>query len=163
MLKVTESLWDDMSFEIQFTEDEKRAWLGQPFLIESLQKKFGKKVMKGHSPKMPGMLMFSIVRPFNNAEKNSVKDKKLFQSGIRMLIYIVKHPRPDITNTTQELSKVVYRANYAVFLEMNLIIMFLIQEVLYWSWNHNEARKNTGKTFVSEIVNMQEIQSQGGA
>ena len=44
--KVTESLQDHLLCAIWFSKDKKKSWLGQPFLIESLEKKFGKQAMK---------------------------------------------------------------------------------------------------------------------
>ena len=106
-LKVMESLWDYLSCKIQFSEGEKKACLGQPFLIKSLEKKFDQEVMKGQSPMMP----------INYAEIFFVEDKKIFQSRIGMLLYLVKHSRPDLANTTQ-LFQVMYSENQAAFLEM---------------------------------------------
>ena len=49
------------------------------------------------------MPKFSIIRHVDDVEKNSVEDKKLFQSGIEMLLYFMKHLRPNIANMTQGL------------------------------------------------------------
>ena len=57
-------------------------------------------------------------------------DQKLFQSGIRILFYLVKHSRPDISNAVRELSQVLDGANKAAFLEMHLLIMCLTQKIL---------------------------------
>ena len=67
VLKVSESLQDYLLKEIWFLKDKKKEWLRQPFLIESLEKQFGKQVMKGqHSKTLPNFL---IRRPTKNAEK----------------------------------------------------------------------------------------------
>ena len=59
-----------------------------------------------------------IVRPVYVVEKVPVKDQKLFHYGFRMLLYLVKHLRPNIANMTQELLKVMDGANQAAFLEI---------------------------------------------
>ena len=46
VLKVSESLQGYLSCEIWFSKNKQKAWLGKPFLIESLKKKFGDQVMK---------------------------------------------------------------------------------------------------------------------
>ena len=44
VVKVMESLQDYLLCEIWFSEDEKKVWLGQPFLIVSLEKKLSKEL-----------------------------------------------------------------------------------------------------------------------
>ena len=58
MLKVMESLHDYLSHEIQFSEDKKKVWLGQLFLIKSLEKMIGDQVKKGWSLKTPVLTKF---------------------------------------------------------------------------------------------------------
>ena len=58
VLEVMQRLQNYLSFEIKFSEDKKRAWLGQPHLIKNLDKKFGKLVKNAHSHKTPGMPKF---------------------------------------------------------------------------------------------------------
>ena len=77
-----ESLWVYLSCEIQFSEDKKKAWLGQPLLNKSLEKKFSEQVKKSQSPKTLGIPQFLIIRQIDDAEKDSVEDQRLFQSGI---------------------------------------------------------------------------------
>ena len=51
MLKVSQSLQDYLLCVIRFSKYEKKAWLGQPFLIKNLEKKCSEQVMKAQSPK----------------------------------------------------------------------------------------------------------------
>ena len=44
VLKVVIRLQDHLSHEIRFSLDKKKAWLGQRYLFEILEKKFGKQV-----------------------------------------------------------------------------------------------------------------------
>ena len=43
-----------------------------------------------------------------------------------MLLYLVKHLRPDIMNTVQQLSKALNKPNKAVFKEMLHVVKFVI-------------------------------------
>ena len=40
-----------------------------------------------------------------DGEKNSAKDQKEYQSGLGMLLFLVKHSKSDIANVTSKLSK----------------------------------------------------------
>ena len=73
----------------------KTGWLGQPHLISNLEKKFGDRVKDMHSHVTPGSPNFGIVRPGESDIKISLEYQKLYRSGIGMLLYLVKHSRPD--------------------------------------------------------------------
>ena len=45
---------------------------------------------------------------------------------MRMLLYLVKHSRPDIANVNQELSKVRDGVKQATFLEMHQIFKYIL-------------------------------------
>ena len=66
------------------------------------------------------------MRPRKSAEKISMEDQKLFQSGIVMLLYHMKHSRPDIANSLRQLSKVMDGANKAAFVEMYQVIKYVL-------------------------------------
>ena len=57
------------------------------------------------SHKVPGIPKFFIVRPMIKSENISAEDQKKYQLGKCMLLYLIKHSRQDIANTTMELSK----------------------------------------------------------
>jgi hypothetical protein len=54
----------------------------------------------------PGAPRTVILRPNKDDPLISSKDQKIFRSGVGMLLYLVKHSRPDIANEVRELSKV---------------------------------------------------------
>jgi hypothetical protein len=56
----------------------------------------------------------------------SSEDQALFRSGVEMLLYLVKHSRPDIANAVQELSKVMDGATQAAMKEMKRVIKFVL-------------------------------------
>ena len=57
-----------------------------------------------------------------------VKDQKVFQPRIIMLLCLVKNTRPGIVNTTWEISKVLDGTNLAEFLEIHLMIKYVFHE-----------------------------------
>ena len=75
--------------------------------------------MKGPSHQTSGRPTFLTLLLFDDSEKIIVEDPKIILAGIRMLLYLMKHSKPDIANTTGELFKVINRVNQAAFLEMN--------------------------------------------
>ena len=59
------------------------------------------------TPETPGQ---EIVRPIKDEQSEplvSSEDQALYRSGVGMLLYLVKHSRPDIANVVRELSKVM--------------------------------------------------------
>ena len=100
-----------------------------------------------------------IVRPTDEHEKISVEDQKTYRSGMGMLLYLVKHSRPDIANVTRELSKANDGANPAAYKELLSVIKYsLKQKVLDLDSNPWRIPTNPGKLSVSAIVIMQETQ-----
>ena len=106
ILKVVEGLQDYLSCEIKFSEDKKRAWLGQPYLIKNMEKKFGEFIQDVWSHKTTGMTKFLIIRPTVNSEKISAEDQWVYQLGVGILLNLVTHSCYDLANVTRELSKV---------------------------------------------------------
>ena len=56
------------------------------------------------TPSTPG---FHVVRNIPEAVFISDHDQKLYRSRVCMLLFLVKHTRPDLSNSTRELSKVM--------------------------------------------------------
>ena len=112
-IKITteESTDDYLSCEVKFNKDGTKAWLGQPHLIKKLEKTFGEKVANMKVTPTPGTPGKGLVRPKPDAEVLTPKDQSEFRSGTGMLLYLVKHSRPDIANAVRELTKVMDRAD----------------------------------------------------
>jgi hypothetical protein len=69
--------------------------------------------------KTPGTPGIGVKRP--NADvrvKVDAMEQELYRSGVCMLLYLVKHSRPDIANVVRELLKVVDRATPAAMKEL---------------------------------------------
>jgi hypothetical protein len=113
---------DYLSYNILFSKDKKRAWLGQPHLIRSLEKKFSDMTKSLQSYRTRGTPGQGIVRPTTEDEKVSKEDQTLYRSGVGMLLYLVKHSRPDIANVVRELSKCIDGATLGATKELRRVI-----------------------------------------
>ena len=72
---------------------------------------------------MPKLL---IIRPMEENEKTSTKDKQDYQSVVGMLLYLVKHSCPNLANATRELSKANDGANPAAYKKLLHVIKYVI-------------------------------------
>ena len=126
VLKIMEGLQHYVSCEIKISEDEKCAWLGQTHLIKNLKSKFEKLVNEVWSHKTPGTPKFLIVIHTKDIKKISIDDQQTYPSGIGMLLYLIKHSRPNLANMTRELSKANVSANLTTFKELLRVIKYVL-------------------------------------
>ena len=97
---------DYFSCELKFNEDKSKVWVGQPYLIKKMEKKFGKLIGKNMGTlKTPGTPGMSNMKPRMDDDVVNNEMQMLFRSGTGMLLYLVKHSRPDITNSVRELTR----------------------------------------------------------
>ena len=99
------------------SDDGKKAWLGQPTIIMSLEKQFGERVAKKKmtvTPGTPGLIGGKV----DDISKVDEKTQSMDRSGVGTLLYLTKHSRPDITNPVRELSKNMDGASMAQVTEM---------------------------------------------
>jgi hypothetical protein len=125
-LKVEHDMTDYLSCNITYSKDKQKAWLGQPHLIRSLEKKFEHLVKGLQSYRTPGTPGQGIVRPTQEEDKISQEDQTLYRSGVGMLLYLVKQSRPDIANVVRELSKCMDGATPAANKELKRVIKFVL-------------------------------------
>ena len=104
-LKVEGELDDYLSCKITFDEDGKGAYIHQPHLLMKLKKKFELLINLSKKYTTPGTPSTHVMK--SEEEKLNEKEHALYQSGVGMLLYLVKHTQPDIVNAVQELSKVL--------------------------------------------------------
>ena len=105
---------------------EKRLLFYQDDLIRKIELHFSedvKNMRKYNTPASPGT---GIVRPTENDVKISSKDQTRYRSGVRILLYLVKFSRPDISNAVRELSKANDGATMAHFKELLRCIKFVL-------------------------------------
>ena len=87
--------------------------LSQPHLIKPLHQRFDSFVGKHRTYATPLGTHDTIIRPQSEDEKLSEEDQKQYRSGVGMLLYLLKHSRPDLSNSARELSKVMDGATKA--------------------------------------------------
>ena len=126
ILKIVGGLQDYISCKIKFSNNEKCAWLGQPHLIKNLENNFQGLVHEVWSHKTLGTPKFLMVRPMEENEKILTEDQQEYQSGVGMLLYLVKHSCPDLANRTRELSKAKNFANPVAYKELLWVIKYVI-------------------------------------
>jgi hypothetical protein len=124
-LKVEGSLRDYLSCEITLDKSTKTGWIHQPHLVSKLESSFGEQVMKLQSYATPGTPGTGILR---NVESRLTAEKhKQYRSGVGMLLYLVKHSRPDLANAVRELTKALDAPSEAAYKEMLRVIKFVMQ------------------------------------
>ena len=123
-LKIEGELDDYLSCEISFSHDKSRAWIHQPHLIKKIEKKFGPLVEKLQRYKTPGTPGGSILR--NPNMKIEAPQQKIYRSGVGMLLYLVKHSRPDIANAVRELSKALDGTSPAAYKELLRVLKYVM-------------------------------------
>jgi len=131
-VKIEESMGDYLSCNIKFNKDKTKAWLGQPHQLKKLESTFGKLVEGMPKYKTPGTPNMNVMRPEKeDDEVVSEEHQKLYRSGVGMLLYLVKHSRPDIANVTRELSKCMDKATPEAFKELKRAIKFVLDTKNY--------------------------------
>ena len=99
------SVEDYLGVQIVQSDDGKKAWLGQPTIIKSLEKQFGEKIAKKNMTITPGTPGF-IGGKVDNISKVDEKTQSMYRSGVGTLLYLTKHSRPDITNPVRQYPRV---------------------------------------------------------
>ena len=147
-LKIEGELDDYLSCEITFDRDNKIGWIHQPHLIKKIEKKFGPMVMKLQSYKTPGTPGGSILR--NPIDKVDAEKQKIYRSGVGMLLYLVKHSRPDIANAVRELSKALDGTSAAAYKELMRVLKYVMDtKHLSLKMQPKKNRDETGWSIVA--------------
>jgi Reverse transcriptase (RNA-dependent DNA polymerase) len=102
-------------------------YIHQPKLIKNLKLTFEKYVTDSRSYKTPAGPKTSIMRPEKGDPLISEDKQQLFRSGVGMLLWLVKHSRPDINNAVRELSKVADGATEAHCKELLRAIGYVLK------------------------------------
>ena len=100
--------------------------MGQPHMVKKIIKEFGDEVKGLPKYVTPGTPSQGISRPAEGEEIQDQKIQSRYRSGVGMLMYLIKHSRPDLANAVRELTKVLGKATPAAYKEMNRIIKFVI-------------------------------------
>ena len=130
-VKIEEDMQDYLNCKIVFSRKGRKAWLGQPNLIKKLEAKFGPQVENLKKYATPGTPKMGIIRGFTPDVALNDDQQKIYRSGVGMLLYLVKHSRPDIANVTRELSKTMDRASMAGMKELKRVIKYALDTKNY--------------------------------
>ena len=100
-----------------------------PFLvmiIKNLKKYFKDHVKMKQVYMTPGTPGQGVKRPVSEDMKINEDLQSKFRSGVGMLLYLVKHSRPDIANATRELSKSMDGATMLGYQELLRVIKYVL-------------------------------------
>ncbi len=117
-LKIEDNLEDYLSCSIYFSKSVREAWIGPMHLIANLNWKFGKLVEGLQVCKTPGTPDYRVSGPMDEKQKISMAEQSQYQSGMGMLLYLVKHSRSDIANSVRECTKVLDGATTYAYCEL---------------------------------------------
>jgi hypothetical protein len=106
-------------------------WIHQPKLIRHLEESFMHLMQDTRSYRTPGAPKTVVLRPISTDELISAKDQSLYRSGVGMLLYLIKHSRPDLSNAVRELTKVLDGATPAHMKAMLRVIRFVFETKNY--------------------------------
>lgn len=91
-----------------------------------MRKAFASKMAKLRKYTTPGTPGQGIVRPKEGEPKIGATEQTEYQSGVGMLLFLVKYSRPDIANAVRELSKVNDGTMKAYQKELLRLIKFVV-------------------------------------
>jgi len=99
-------------------------WSARP--IQEFRKKFSNMVKGQQATETPSTPGFHVVLNISEAVFVSDNDQKLYRSGVGMLLFLVKHTQPDLSNSTRKLSKVMDKAMEGHMKELCRVIKYAI-------------------------------------
>ena len=81
------------------SKDKSTIWIHQPKLLKHLEKDFKDLIITERIYKTPAAPRAVVMRPGPDDPKISATDQKKYRAGVGMLLYLVKHSRPDLANS----------------------------------------------------------------
>ena len=123
---VEETMKDYLSCEIAYNKDETKAWVGQPHMIQKIEKEFGDLVKGLQKYQTPGTPGFHIVCPKEGDVVLDEEQQTKYRSGVGMVLYLIKYSRPDLANPVRELAKCMDKAHPAAWKELLRVIKFVL-------------------------------------
>ena len=125
-VKIEWNLMDYVSCEIKRSKDGRSATMRQPHLLKNLRAKFWDHVKNLQVYRTPGTPGNGLMRPLDKKPKVTVEVHMMYRSGVGMLLFLVKHTRPDIANPVRELSKLNDCPTPIAVKEMFRVIKFVL-------------------------------------
>ncbi len=86
-------------------------YLHQPDLIKKMLKTFENEIRGIKEYLTPATSGYRVTKPQTEEEKLSVEQQSEYRSGVGLLLFLVKHSRPDLSNRVRKLSKGMDCAN----------------------------------------------------
>ena len=117
-IAVEEKPNDHLSCEIKFNRDRSKAWIGQPHQIKKIMNTFGDEIVKLQKHGTPGTPGQQLIIPTDKAAVIGDKQHHRCRSGVGMLMHLIKHSRPDISNSVRQLTKPLDGPTQAAHKEM---------------------------------------------
>jgi hypothetical protein len=106
--------------------DKQTIYIHQPKLLHHLEEGFSQYIKQGSRVYLtPGAPKTVVMRPEEKDPVLNPEEQTKYRSGVGMLLYLVKHSRPDIANAVRELTKVLDRATPAHWKALLRIINFV--------------------------------------
>ena len=124
-ITVERHLTDYLSCEIRMNKSRTMAWIGQPHMVKKIIKTFEEEVNKRtrlQTPGTPGL----CIRKVEKEHQVSTELHKRYRTGVGMLLFLIKHSRPDLCNAVRELTKCLDGPNEAAYKEMLRVIKFVM-------------------------------------
>ncbi len=103
----------------------KQILLSQPDLIKKMITKFESKIKNTMRCETPSPASTHIVRYSDEEEGLTEEEQKKFRSVAGSLLYLLKHSRPELSNSVRELTKVMERTNKAHEKSLYRVIRFV--------------------------------------
>jgi len=107
--------------------DGDKIMLSQPDLINKMLSNFEDKINGLKHYETPAATGTHLIRCADDEATLSDDEQKEFRSGVGSLLYLLKHSRPELSNSVRELSKVMDRANKAHQKALYRVIKFVAQ------------------------------------
>jgi hypothetical protein len=111
---------------IQDMNDKNKILIHQPKLLKHLEADFKKLIGKPKQYSTPAGPKTIIMRPEKGDKLISKSEQTIYRSGVGMLLYLVKHSRPEISNAVRELSKVGDGATYGHWKQLMRTIQYVL-------------------------------------
>ena len=124
-ITVERKLTDYLSCEIVMSDDRKQAWIGQPHMVNKLTKTFKDEVNKRVRVDTPGTPGQSLIKVDDELKIDKERQSR-YRTGVGMLLYLIKHSRPDLCNAVRELSKCLDGPSECAYKEMLRVIKYVM-------------------------------------
>jgi hypothetical protein len=106
-------------------------YIHQPKLLKHLQEEFGKLANTSRCHNTPGAPKTVIMRPDKTDPVIDATRQSSFRSAVGMLLYLIKHSRPDLSNAVRELTKVLDGATEGHWLAMLRVVKYTLETKNY--------------------------------